>query len=206
MQSEQFFSGLKRVATNLHANPIMLTDELWFMIWFDLIACNRIIVIVTDSSMIQDIPKMSSTTRVKIGDEVCITLSVRELREAQQNFGGYQDEMESVCSFQQFSRVHVVHKMLKMIKSKLFVQSCPSQEISNQCFVKEYTYIYYIQMLCLFQVIGKRGVIDGFTDSGGILVKYQENRWVFNPRALGKVRYSEEQQKNNLMISRFLNL
>lgn len=43
---------------------------------------------------------MASTTRVKIGDEVCITLSVRELREAQQNFGGYQDEMESVCTFQ----------------------------------------------------------------------------------------------------------
>lgn len=92
---------------------MMLTDELWFMIRFDIITCNRIVVIVTDSSIIQDIPKMASTTRVKIGDEVCITPSVRELREAQQNFGGYQDEMESVCTFQQFSRVHVVHKMLK---------------------------------------------------------------------------------------------
>lgn len=78
-----------------------MADELWFTIRFDLITCNRIIVIVTDSSMIQDLPKMASTTRVKIGDEVCITLSVRELREAQRNFGGYQDEMESVCSFQQ---------------------------------------------------------------------------------------------------------
>lgn len=120
------------------------------MIWFDLIACNRIIVIVTDSSMIQDIPKMASTTRVKIGDEVCITLSVRELREAQRNFGGYQDEMESVCTFQQFRRVHVVHKMLKMIKSKLFVQSCPSQEILNQCFVKEYNILTTFRCCCLF--------------------------------------------------------
>lgn len=128
----------------------MLTDELWFMIRVDLIACNRIIVIVTDSSMIQDIPKMASTTRVKIGDEVCITLSVRELREAQQNFGGYQDEMESVCTFQQFRRVHVVHKMLKMIKSKLFVQSCPSQEILNQCFVKEYNILTTLRCCCLF--------------------------------------------------------
>lgn len=103
---------------------------------------------VLDPSMIQDLSKMTSSTRVRIGDEVCITLSVGELREAQRNFGGYQDEMESV--------------------------------------------------------IGKRGVIDGFTDSGGILVKYQENRWVFNPRALSKiwhatvgetVRVKDEQQK-----------
>lgn len=59
---------------------------------------------------------MASTTRVKIGDEVCITLSVRELREAQQNFGGYQDEMESVCSFQQ--RECCTKCYLKIIKSK----------------------------------------------------------------------------------------
>lgn len=70
------------------------------MLWFDLIACNRIII-VTDPSMIQDLSKMTSSTRVRIGDEVCITLSVRELKEAQRNFGGYQDEMESVCTFQQ---------------------------------------------------------------------------------------------------------
>lgn len=120
------------------------------MIRFDIITCNRIVVIVTDSRMIQDIPKMASTTRVKIGDEVCITLSVRELREAQQNFGGYQDEMESVCTFQQFSRVHVVHKMLKMIKSKLFVPSCPSQEILNQYSDKEYNILTTFRCCCLF--------------------------------------------------------
>lgn len=51
--------------------------------------------------MIQDLSKMTSSTRVRIGDEVCITLSVGELREAQRNFGGYQDEMESVCTFHQ---------------------------------------------------------------------------------------------------------
>nr|XP_022337172.1 E3 ubiquitin-protein ligase MIB2-like [Crassostrea virginica] len=103
---------------------------------------------VLDYSMIKEQSSMSQSTRVMVGDQVCITLSVRELKDAQRNFGGYHDEMESV--------------------------------------------------------IGKRGSIDGFTDSGGIIVKYQENRWVFNPRALSKfwvanvgetVRVKDDQQK-----------
>ncbi|XP_048778159.2 E3 ubiquitin-protein ligase MIB2-like isoform X2 [Ostrea edulis] len=84
-----------------------------------------------DYNMIKDQVTSQSTVGANIGDQVCITVSVRELKDAQRNFGGFHDEMESA--------------------------------------------------------IGKRGVIDGFTDSGGVIVKYQDNKWVFNPKALGKV-------------------
>lgn len=51
---------------------------------------------IADYSMIKEQSFMSQSTRVKVGDQVCITLSVRELKDAQRNFGGYHDEMESV--------------------------------------------------------------------------------------------------------------
>lgn len=51
---------------------------------------------ITDYSMIKEQSSMAQSTRVKVGDQVCITLSVRELKDAQRNFGGYHDEMESV--------------------------------------------------------------------------------------------------------------
>ena len=52
---------------------------------------------IADYSMIKEQSSMSQSTRVvKVGDQVCITLSVRELKDAQRNFGGYHDEMESV--------------------------------------------------------------------------------------------------------------
>lgn len=51
---------------------------------------------IADYSMIKEQSSMAQSTRVKVGDQVCITLSVRELKDAQRNFGGYHDEMESV--------------------------------------------------------------------------------------------------------------
>lgn len=51
---------------------------------------------ITDYSMVKEQSSMAQSTRVKVGDQVCITLSVRELKDAQRNFGGYHDEMESV--------------------------------------------------------------------------------------------------------------
>lgn len=54
-----------------------------------------------------------------------------------------------------------------------------------------------------FQAIGKRGVIDGFTDSGGVIVKYQDNKWVFNPKALGKVLiYTVKERLKNYQIGK----
>ncbi|XP_061196628.1 E3 ubiquitin-protein ligase MIB2-like [Saccostrea echinata] len=83
-----------------------------------------------DFNLIKNQVSTQSTAGVKIGDQVCITLSIIELKEAQKNFG-FHDEMESA--------------------------------------------------------IGKRGIIDGFADNGGIVVRFQDNKWVFNPKALSKV-------------------
>ena len=51
---------------------------------------------IADYSMIKEQSSMTQSTRVKVGDQVFITLSVRELKDAQRNFGGYHDEMEGV--------------------------------------------------------------------------------------------------------------